>query len=55
MEDTIPLSKMKDKLSVTVDIELVEKLRNIVNTGKFRNKSHLVEYALNKLIEELES
>lgn len=55
MEDSIPPSKMKDKLSVTVDIELVEKLKHIVNTGKFRNKSHLVEYALNKLIEELES
>ena len=43
---------MKQKISVTVDEELVLDIFNAIQTGKFRNKSHVVEYAVKKLLEE---
>ena len=43
---------MKHKLSVTLDDELLLGIVKSLSTGKFRNKSHLVEYALKKLMEE---
>ena len=42
---------MKYKLSVTLDEELVQEILRILSTGKFRNKSHVVEYAVKKLLE----
>ena len=42
---------MKHKLSVTLDEELVQEIVKTLSTGKFRNKSHLVEYAVKKLLE----
>ena len=43
---------MKYKLSVSLDKELVDELVGALSSGRFRNKSHLVEYALKKLMEE---
>ncbi len=43
---------MKSKLSVTLDKELVHEIIKALSTGKFRNKSHVVEYAVKKLLEE---
>ena len=43
---------MKSKLSVTLDEELVNKIVRTLSTGKFRNKSHVVEFAVKKLLEE---
>ena len=42
---------MKHKLSVTLDEELVKEIHRVLSTGKFRNKSHVVEYAVMKLLE----
>ena len=42
---------MKHKLSVTLDEELVKKIFSALSTGKYRNKSHVVEYAVQKLLE----
>ncbi|MEK6968426.1 MAG: hypothetical protein AABX51_07405 [Nanoarchaeota archaeon] len=42
---------MKHKLSVTLDEELVQKIMISLSTGKFRNKSHVVEFAVKKLLE----
>ena len=42
---------MKQKLSVTIDEELLKKLDAQIETRLFRNKSHIVEYALSKLLE----
>jgi Arc/MetJ-type ribon-helix-helix transcriptional regulator len=42
---------MKHKLSVSLDEELVQEVMRLRSTGKFRNKSHVVEYAVKKLIE----
>jgi len=46
--------KMKQKLSVTVDSELISYLDEIVKTEEFRNKSHLVEIAIKKYLREKE-
>lgn len=43
---------MKHKLSVSLDEELVIGIAEALSNGKFRNKSHLVEFALKKLLEE---
>ena len=43
--------KMKQKLSITLDEELVNEITKTLSTGKFRNKSHVVEYAVKKLLE----
>jgi len=42
---------MKHKLSVSLDEELVQKIMSSLSTGKFRNKSHVVEFAVKKLLE----
>jgi Arc/MetJ-type ribon-helix-helix transcriptional regulator len=42
---------MKIRLSISVDEETVLKLMEGVRAGKFRNKSHAFEYAVNKALE----
>ncbi len=37
---------MKHKLSVSVEKEVIEKAKILLKEGKFRNMSHIVEYAL---------
>ena len=41
---------MKQKLSVSLDEKLVEDLDRILSGGKYRNKSHVVEFAVKKLL-----
>ncbi len=43
---------MKSKISITMDIETVGRIDAEVASGKFRNKSHAIEYAVKKLLEE---
>jgi Arc/MetJ-type ribon-helix-helix transcriptional regulator len=43
---------MKAKLSITVDENTVLDILKTLSNGKFRNKSHFIEYAVKKLIEE---
>lgn len=46
---------MKQKLSVSLEENLLKSIDKLVETGKFRNKSHFVEYSLNIAIKnELE-
>ena len=45
-------SKMKSKISVSMDDELITKLKEIVKKGRFRNNSHLIEYAVTTFIED---
>lgn len=47
----MPLYTMKQKLSVTIEEGLLETLDMLVESKRFRNKSHAVEYCLQKLIE----
>lgn len=46
---------MKEKLSVTIDEEKVRKIEKILEEGKFRSKSHVLEYSLNKFLKEAEN
>ena len=43
---------MKQKLSISVNKETIELLEEIIKEGRFRNKSHLVEYSVNKFLKE---
>jgi len=43
---------MKKKISISIDENSIEKIEDLVETGNFRNKSHVIEFALNKFIEE---
>ena len=43
---------MKHKLSISIDKETLEEINEVLLSGKFRNKSHLVEYAVNRLLKE---
>lgn len=44
--------KMKSKLSVTLDEETIVEIQKHLRSGRFRNKSHVVEFAIKKLLEE---
>ena len=44
-------NKMKQKLSITIDEKTVQDILKTISSGKFRNKSHVVEYAVKKLLE----
>jgi len=46
--------KMKQKLSVTVDKDVIKRLESLLNGKKFRNKSHIVELALSEWLGEEE-
>jgi Arc/MetJ-type ribon-helix-helix transcriptional regulator len=43
---------MKTKISVSIDEKMLKKIEEVVGKGRFRNKSHIIEYSVRKLIEE---
>lgn len=43
---------MKQKISITIDEEKITKIDNIVKQGKFRNRSHILEYSIDKFMEK---
>ncbi len=42
---------MKQKLSITIDEEKVQRIEELLQEGFFRNKSHILEFALIKFLE----
>ena len=48
-------TKMKQKLSVSIEENLLTLLDGMLDDGRFRNKSHVMEFALNKLIKEIKN
>ncbi|MDP3966075.1 MAG: ribbon-helix-helix domain-containing protein [archaeon] len=42
---------MKTRVSITIDEEKIEKIDEVLKKGLFRNKSHVMEYALIKFLE----
>ena len=46
------VNKMKKKLSVTVERNLIDELDKVLVGSTFRNKSHLVEVAIEKYLED---
>ncbi len=43
---------MKQKLSITIDEKTIKLIEETIKEGEFRNKSHAVEYSLNKILRE---
>lgn len=43
---------MKVKTSVALDMETLMLMSKLVRNGQFRNKSHVMEFAVRKLIDE---
>ena len=45
---------MKSKISITLDKEMLELMENMINDkkGTFRNRSHLLEYSIKKLLDD---
>ena len=41
---------MKQKLSITIEEDTIRLLDTFIKDGRFRNKSHLIEYSLNKFL-----
>ena len=39
-------------MSITVEEETVKQIQDKLRSSLFRNKSHIVEYAINKLLKE---
>jgi Arc/MetJ-type ribon-helix-helix transcriptional regulator len=45
----------KQKISVTIDekeLAIIENMLKRVNDGRFRNRSHVIEYSLRKFLEQ---
>jgi len=43
---------MKQKISVTIEADLICLIENLLKDRNFRNRSHVVEIALNKFLEK---
>ena len=43
---------MKERISVTLDKEIIDVLDSLSRKRKFRNRSHIVEYAVERLAEQ---
>jgi Arc/MetJ-type ribon-helix-helix transcriptional regulator len=43
---------MKQKLSITIEGEKIKLIEALLKKEKFRSKSHVIEFALNKFLEE---
>ena len=43
---------MKQKISISIEEEKVKELDELLKKSKFRNKSHIMEIALEKLLED---
>ncbi|MFH1358563.1 MAG: ribbon-helix-helix domain-containing protein [archaeon] len=43
----------KEKISITIDKDLLRVIESMVDSKKFRNRSHVFEYSLSKFLEEV--
>ncbi len=41
----------KQKISITIDEKMLGIVENLLKDGRFRNRSHVVEFALNKFMD----
>ena len=46
---------MKQKLSITIGEEKIKLIEKLLKEGKFRNKSHILEYGLDMLFKEIKN
>ncbi|MEK6895179.1 MAG: hypothetical protein AABX48_01535 [Nanoarchaeota archaeon] len=45
---------MKQKISISIDKETANLIERTINEKIFRNKSHIIEYSVNKVLREKE-
>ena len=45
---------MKQKISITVEEDTIGFLDEVVNEGRFRSKSHAIEFSVNKILNKIE-
>jgi Arc/MetJ-type ribon-helix-helix transcriptional regulator len=43
---------MKQKISITIEKETLEQIEETIKGGIFRNKSHAIEFSLNKILKK---
>tara|TARA_Y100000310_G_scaffold344014_1_gene454550 strand:+ start:6964 stop:7116 length:153 start_codon:yes stop_codon:yes gene_type:complete len=46
------MGQMKERISATVEKETIKKIKGILEKGNYRNKSHVIEAAIEKLAED---
>ncbi len=45
---------MKQKISITIDEEMIQLIENLLADAKFRNRSHVIEYSLMEFLKNKE-
>jgi Arc/MetJ-type ribon-helix-helix transcriptional regulator len=43
---------MKQKISITLDEEMIKIVETLLKDAQFRNRSHVIEYSLKKFLNE---
>lgn len=43
---------MKQKISISIDEEKMEEIEELLKGPRFRNKSHIIEYSLERFLQE---
>ena len=43
---------MKQKISITIDEEKIHAIEKLLESNMFRNRSHVIEYGLDKFLSE---
>lgn len=43
---------MKQKLSITIEEDKIAEINALIEEGRFRSKSHILEYSLNKFLKQ---
>jgi len=43
---------MKQRLSITIEEDKIGQIEEFIKEGRFRSKSHILEYCLNKFLKE---
>jgi Arc/MetJ-type ribon-helix-helix transcriptional regulator len=46
---------MKDKICVSLEEDIVSQMNDLLRDGTFRNRSHVIEFAVRKLIRGVEN
>ncbi len=48
----MPKLTTKQKISITLDKSILDSIENLSDNLLFRNRSHLIEYCINKFLED---
>jgi metal-responsive CopG/Arc/MetJ family transcriptional regulator len=42
----------KEKISITIDKDILKSIEDLSDDRRFRNRSHIIEYCVNKFLED---